>query len=160
MKPNQPNQRRNVPKVAKGKFEPGIGVILPSSEYLPFLAPSIIAPVKAAHPPTPWTIDDPAKSKKPASLKKPPPQDQEPWIGYINPQSKTTNTKKLFNLILSATAPLTIEAAVAQKTIWKNQSEPEEYVESSSPPKLFNSSEGPHTDRDPIQPDTSIYIKL
>lgn len=126
LNPNQPNQSKNVPKVAKGKFEPGIGVTLPSSEYFPFLAPSIIAPVNAAQPPTPCTIDDPAKSKKPASLKKPPPHDHDPWIGYMKPHSSTTKTKKLLSLTLSATAPLTMEAAVAQNTIWKNQSEPDE----------------------------------
>ena len=44
----------------------------------------------------------------------------------IKPHNNNTNIKKLFNLIPSATAPLTIEAAVAQNTIWKNQSDPEE----------------------------------
>ena len=53
LKPNQPNHNIKVPNVAKGRFDPGIGVTLPSSEYLPFLAPRIIAPVKAAQPPTP-----------------------------------------------------------------------------------------------------------
>ena len=41
----------------------------------------MIAPVNAAQPPTPWTMEEPAKSKNPASLKYPPPQDHEPWIG-------------------------------------------------------------------------------
>ena len=69
LKPNQPNHNIKVPNVANGKFDPGIGLTLQSSEYLPFLAPKMIAPVRAAHPPTPWTIEEPAKSKNPASLK-------------------------------------------------------------------------------------------
>ena len=78
LNPNQPNHKIKVPKVANGKFEPGIGLTLPSEPYLPFLAPRIIAPVSAAQPPTPCTIDEPAKSKNPASLKYPPPQDHDP----------------------------------------------------------------------------------
>ena len=42
----------NVPKVANARFEPGIGLTLPSLPYLPFLAPKIRTPAKAAHPPT------------------------------------------------------------------------------------------------------------
>ena len=41
----------------------------------------------------------------------------EQKVEIIREHNKTTKTKKAFNLILSATAPLTIDAAVAQKTI-------------------------------------------
>ncbi len=44
----------------------------------------------------------------------------------------TTKTKKLQSLMRSASAPETIEAAVATNTIWKNQSEPAEYSPPSS----------------------------
>ena len=52
LKPNQPNQSINVPKVANGRLAPGIGIICPSLPYFPFLAPIINAPASAAHPPT------------------------------------------------------------------------------------------------------------
>ena len=61
LKPNQPSQRINVPKVANARFEPGIGFTLPSL-YLPKRGPRMIAPVKAAQPPTECTTVEPAKS--------------------------------------------------------------------------------------------------
>ena len=39
------------------------------------------------------------------------------------PVKNTAKIKKGTNLILSATVPLTIDIAVAQNTIWKNQSD-------------------------------------
>ena len=67
LNPNQPNQSMNVPIVARGRLEPGIGFTEPSSAYLPERAPMMIAPVNAAQPPTECTIVEPAKSRKPAS---------------------------------------------------------------------------------------------
>ena len=51
-----------MPSVASGRFDPGIAFTLSSGPYLPFRAPSKIAPAKAAQPPTEWTMVDPAKS--------------------------------------------------------------------------------------------------
>jgi hypothetical protein len=70
-----------VPRVASGKFAPGIGFTWPLGPYLPRRAPRMSAPAKAAQPPTEWTIVEPAKSEKPISESQPPPQVQEPWIG-------------------------------------------------------------------------------
>ena len=42
----------NTPSVVIGREQPGITLTLPSAEYFPSLAPSKIAPAKAAHPPT------------------------------------------------------------------------------------------------------------
>ena len=55
-----------MPSVASGRFDPGMAFTLPSGPYLPFRAPSKIAPAKAAQPPTEWTMVDPAKSLKPS----------------------------------------------------------------------------------------------
>ena len=77
LNPNHPIHRMNVPNVANAKFEPGIGLTLPSAVYLPFLAPRIKTPANAAHPPTEWTIVDPAKSEKPAKI---PPNSDPPHV--------------------------------------------------------------------------------
>ena len=69
LKPNQPIHNINVPKVAIAKLEPGIGVTLPSLAYLPIRGPKIMAPIRAAHPPTECTTVEPAKSRKPYYLK-------------------------------------------------------------------------------------------
>ena len=81
MKPNQPNQRMKVPRVARGRLAPGMALTLPSGPYLPLRAPRMIAPVSAAQPPAEWTTVEPAKSEKPISDRSPPPHTQEPWIG-------------------------------------------------------------------------------
>ena len=81
LKPNHPNHNINVPIVARGKLEPGIAITEPLDEYLPNLGPIMIAPTNAAQPPTECTSVEPAKSEKPISAKKPPPQTQDPWIG-------------------------------------------------------------------------------
>ena len=51
LKPNQPIQRIKQPRVAKPILCPGMALILPLM-YLPVLGPSIIAPIRAAQPPT------------------------------------------------------------------------------------------------------------
>ena len=87
LKPNQPNQRINVPNVAMGKFAPGIALIEPLVPYLPFRAPSKRTPASAADAPAMWTMPDPAKSEKPRSPRvyipntALPPQVQDPSIG-------------------------------------------------------------------------------
>ena len=81
MKPNHPSQRMNIPKVASGRLEPGIGITDPSSLYLPCLAPITNAPANAAAAPVACTTVDPAKSEKPASDSQPPPHCQEALIG-------------------------------------------------------------------------------
>ena len=52
LKPNQPNQRINVPSAANGILAPAIGVIFPSFPYFPALGPKIRQPTSAAQPPT------------------------------------------------------------------------------------------------------------
>ncbi len=83
LKPNQPSQRMNMPSVASARFEPGKGLTRPPGPYLPVRAPSTIAPASAAQPPTECTIVEPAKSRKPAASRKPPPHFQLAWIGYM-----------------------------------------------------------------------------
>ena len=81
LNPNQPNQRMNIPNVAKGMLEPGIGLISPLGPYLPLRGPNNNTPARAAAAPHMWTMPEPAKSMNPASDKKPPPQLQLPWSG-------------------------------------------------------------------------------
>ena len=87
LKPNQPIHKMNVPRVASGKFAPGMATGLPSRSYLPFLEPSSSTPARAAAAPAICTIPEPAKSLKPRSprLNKPktslPPQVHAPSIG-------------------------------------------------------------------------------
>ena len=85
LKPNHPNHRINTPKVARIWLWPGIGITFPSTNF-PILGPTMYAPTKAAHPPTEWTIEDPAKSinstgMKDAVFKNPPFHSQPPAIG-------------------------------------------------------------------------------
>ena len=51
LKPNQPNHKINVPKAANGIFDPGIGLTLPSDEYLPVLGPKRVTTPSAAAAP-------------------------------------------------------------------------------------------------------------
>ena len=51
LKPNQPNQRINTPRVARGMLCPGMTFAVPSPLYLPILGPNITAPVSASQPP-------------------------------------------------------------------------------------------------------------
>ena len=62
LKPYQPNQSRKTPIDAKGILWPGIGLIVPFLPYLPILGLNNLAPTNAAHPPTPCTKVEPAKS--------------------------------------------------------------------------------------------------
>ncbi len=104
-----------------GKELPGRALGLPSAESKrPRRAPSNNAPASAAHPPTEWTNVEPAKSLNPNVLSQPSPHTQLPVIGYIKPVSRATNAKNGQILMRSASAPDTIDAAVATKTIWKN----------------------------------------
>ena len=81
LNPNHANQSMNTPKAPTVKLWPGIAWAFPSLEYLPIRGPSIVAPIKAATPPTIWTAVEPAKSWKPSCDKNPPPQIQCPEIG-------------------------------------------------------------------------------
>src|SRR6056297_290624 len=116
LKPNHPSHRMNVPSVASARFEPGMGLTLPSLPYLPRRGPRTIAPASAAQPPTECTTVEPAKSEKPASASQPPPHCQEPEIGYITPVSRMTKIRNGQSLIRSASAPDTIEAVAATNT--------------------------------------------
>ena len=88
---------------------------VPSLENFPSREPKIIAPERAAHPPTECTKVEPAKSENPISLNQPPPHCHEPAIGYIKAVKIATNRKNGQIRILSAKAPETIEAVVATK---------------------------------------------
>ena len=61
LNPNQPNQRRNTPRVANPKLLPGIAWVFPFT-YLPILGPTSSAPISAAQPPTECTNVEPARS--------------------------------------------------------------------------------------------------
>ena len=51
LKPNHPNHKIKVPKIARGKLDP-VNLPLVADEYLPILGPNIKTPAKAIHPPT------------------------------------------------------------------------------------------------------------
>jgi len=114
-----------MPSVASARLEPGIGCTLPSL-YLPIRGPRMIAPVSAAQPPTECTMVDPAKSEKPAALRKPPPQLQLACSGYMIAVRRMVKVRKGHSLIRSASAPETIEAVAAQNINWKKKSDPVE----------------------------------
>ena len=48
LKPNHPIHRMNVPKVARGRFAPGIAFTWPLEPYLPLRAPNRSTPARAA----------------------------------------------------------------------------------------------------------------
>src|SRR5690606_29971188 len=135
LKPNQPSQRMNVPSVASGMDEPGSGWTAPSGPYLPLRAPSTSAPASAAQPPTEWTMVEPAKSEKPMASSQPWPHFHDPVTGYMKPVRMTVKSRNGHSLMRSASVPETMEAAVATKTIWKNQSEATEESPSLAVPE-------------------------
>ena len=81
LNPNQPSQRMKTPSVTAGTLEGDVTLTLPSARNLPFRAPTIMAPARAAQPPVECTIVDPAKSWNPIWESQPPPQVQEPITG-------------------------------------------------------------------------------
>ena len=100
-----------------------MGLAEPSRRNLLSLGPTTNAPASAAQPPTPCTMVEPAKSWKPRTASQPPPQVQAPTIGYMTAVKTSVKRKNDHILTRSAKAPDTMEAAVATKTIWKNQSD-------------------------------------
>ena len=62
LNPNQQNQRMNTPKAPMVRLCPGIAFDLPLLEYFPIRGPRMMAPIKAATPPTICTAQEPAKS--------------------------------------------------------------------------------------------------
>ena len=105
-----------MPSVTSGILEAANGTITllpPRDENLPLLGPKTITPANAAAPPQACTKVEPAKSEKPAADHHPPPHCHPIDIGYIIPAITAANMKNGQILILSATAPETIEA-VAQ----------------------------------------------
>src|SRR6266496_648619 len=62
LKPNQPNARINVPRIAMGILCAGIGLMLPFLLYLPMRGPMSHAKISAMTPPCRCTTDEPAKS--------------------------------------------------------------------------------------------------
>ena len=86
LNPYQPNQRMKQPSAPKVIEWPWIAftfVTFPSLSfvYLPRRGPSIIAPIKAAIPPTEWIAALPAKSINPSWASHPPPHTQWASIG-------------------------------------------------------------------------------
>ena len=82
LNPNQQNQRINTPKAPTVRLCPGIAFDLPPFVYLPIRGPRMMAPIRAATPPTICTAQEPAKSWNPIWLINPPPQIQCPDTGY------------------------------------------------------------------------------
>ncbi len=82
LNPNQPSQSRNTPIVTSGMLCPMIGLMLPPLTYLPIRGPRMITPARAPQPPTECTSVEPAKSWKSRAASQPPPQFQEPTMGY------------------------------------------------------------------------------
>ena len=72
----------------------------------------------------------------------------------MKPVKMIAKIKNGNNLTLSATVPLIIDIVVAQKTIWKNQSDIFEY-----PSAALTSASGFHNVGCPIKPLTSLYMK-
>ena len=62
LNPYQPNQRMNMPMVAREMLWPGMARTSPLGPYLPRRAPTAMAPMSPAMPPTVWTMPEPAKS--------------------------------------------------------------------------------------------------
>ena len=62
LKPNQQNQRIKQPKAPSGMECPGIAFDFPFLSYLPIRGPRMMAPIRAATPPTICTAQEPAKS--------------------------------------------------------------------------------------------------
>ena len=81
LNPNQQNHNINTPRAPTVILCPGIAFALPSLLYFPIRGPKILAPTKAARPPTIWTAVEPAKSINPNWESQPPPQIQWPDIG-------------------------------------------------------------------------------
>src|SRR5690606_25450284 len=128
LKPNQPNHRMKVPRVANGRLAPVIAWISPLGPYLPLRAPSRITPARAAAAPAMCTMPEPAKPEKPRSprLYIPstalPPQVHEPSTGYMAPVMTTANSRRAESYMRSATEPDTMDMAVATETAWKKKS--------------------------------------
>ena len=76
LKPNQQNHKMNTPSAPITILCPGIALEFPSLSYFPMRAPSILAPTKAATPPTICTAVEPAKSWNPSCASQPPPHIQ------------------------------------------------------------------------------------
>ena len=71
----------NTPSVTTNTLEGGVAFTLPSALNLPKRGPTTSTPARAAQPPVPWTMVEPAKSWKPSWASHPPPQVQEPTMG-------------------------------------------------------------------------------
>src|SRR3989338_3645510 len=81
LNPNHPSQSTMAPISASDILCPGIALIRPLGPNFPKRGPRIMAPVRAAQPPTECTTVDPAKSQKPDFASQPPPQIQCPMVG-------------------------------------------------------------------------------
>ena len=121
LKPYQPNHNMNTPSAPRGMLCPGNAftfTTLPFSSLtnLPIRGPSILAPMIAEIPPTICIQHEPAKSWKPNCANQPPPHIQCASIGYTSADITPEYTQYERNFVLSAIAPDTIVAVVAQNT--------------------------------------------
>jgi len=81
LNPNQPNHRMKTPRVTVGMLDGGVGRAVPSLRNLPRRGPTTRRPARAAQPPVPCTMVDPAKSWNPSWYSQPSHQVQAPTIG-------------------------------------------------------------------------------
>ena len=88
----------------------------------PIRGPNIAAPISAEIPPTICITHEPAKSTNPSFA-------SQPWLFHVHPASTgytiiliiAEYKQYMLNLVLSAIAPDTIVAQVAQNTSWKKK---------------------------------------
>ncbi|KAL8137218.1 hypothetical protein V2J09_003219 [Rumex salicifolius] len=102
LNPNQPNQRRKVPRTTRAALWALMGTGLPLASKRPTRGPSMREPQRPATPPTRWTTPLPAKSMAPepkrgsdeAGLRRPA-GDQTQWAttGYTKPEMNDEKTR-------------------------------------------------------------------
>src|SRR5215475_13080492 len=130
LNPIQPNNRMKVPITTKAILCAGKGRGFPSGPYLPRRGPRITASAIAVNPPTAWTTVEPAKSTypwpqfmvAPNCESQPPPQTQQPKIGYTRAPMKSSQRINPQNVILSQIAPTMMYPAVSMNTTSKSVS--------------------------------------
>src|SRR4030095_6938286 len=116
LKPIQPNSRMKVPITTKAMLCAGKGRGLPSGPYLPTRGPRMTASAIAVKPPTAWTTVEPAKSTypwpqfmvAPNCESQPPPQTQQPKIGYTRAPMKSSQRTNPQKVMRSQMAPTMI----------------------------------------------------
>src|SRR4029077_12396393 len=127
LKPIQPNRRIKVPVTTKTMLCAGKARGFPSGPYLPSRGPRITASAIAQNPPTACTTVDPAKSTYPWPQfmvapncdSQPPPQTQQPNMGYSSAPMKSSQRTNPQKVMRSQIAPTMIYPAVSMNTTSK-----------------------------------------